>query len=117
LAPSQISSLRPPGLAAVAVWGKPTLSWTMPLDELERELRIRDGQCVVLTDFDAASPEQVRAVLAAISAVRVAVVSWGVRSVAAKIGDPEPNVVVDVPTPRMRSAKSNTNLQPSGART
>jgi hypothetical protein len=40
--------------AAVAVWGKPMLSWTMPLDEFERELRTRDGQCVVLADFDAA---------------------------------------------------------------
>ena len=105
------------GAAAAAVWGRPILSWTIPLDEFERELRLRGGQCVVLADFDAASPEQVRAVLAAISTVRVAVVSWGVGSVAAKTGDPEPDVVIDVPTPRTRSAKSNADLQPKGART
>ena len=71
--------------AAAAVW-KPTLSWTMPLDELEHELRTRDGQCVVLADFDAASLEQINAVLTACNAVRLAVVSWGAGSVSAKVG-------------------------------
>ena len=54
----------------------------------------------------AASPEQVRAVLTAIGAVRVAVVSWGVGSVAAKIGDPDPDVFIDVPVPRARSVSA-----------
>jgi hypothetical protein len=101
--------------AAVAVWGKPMLGWTMPLDEFERELRARDGECVVLADF-AASVEQIDAALTACSAVRVAVVSWGVGSVAAKVGvDRALDVVVDVPMPRMKGAKSITHLQPRGA--
>jgi hypothetical protein len=100
--------------AAVAVWGKPMLSWTMPLNEFERELRTRDGECVVLADFDAASVEQIDAALTACSAVRVAVVSWGVGSVAAKVGvDRALDVVVDIPVPRMKGA----NLQSKGART
>jgi hypothetical protein len=92
------------GAAAVAVWGQPALSWAMPLDEFERELKARDGQCVVLDGLDAASPEQVDAILKAISAVRLAVVSWGVSSVAAKVGvDRALDVVVDIPVPRTRS--------------
>ena len=94
------------GAAAVAVWGQPVLSWTTPLDEFERELRARDGQCVVLDGLDTASPEQVDAILKAISAVRVAVVSWAVGSVAAKVGvDRALDVVVDIPVPRMKAAK------------
>ena len=87
--------------AAVAVWGKPMLSWTMPANEFERELRARDGECVVLAGLDAASPEQVDAMLTAISKVRVAVVSWGVGSVAEKVGvDRALDLVVDVLVPR-----------------
>jgi hypothetical protein len=93
------------GVAAVAVWGQPLLSWTMPLDEFEHELRARDGQCVVLDDFDAASPEQVRAVLAAINKASVAVVSWGVGSVCALVGfDEAIDVVVDIPVPRLAAS-------------
>jgi hypothetical protein len=91
--------------SAVAVWGPPTLSWTMPANEFERELLARDGQCVVLTDFDAASPEQVSAALMAISAARVSVVSWGVGTIAAKAGALD-LVVIDVPVPRMKETAS-----------
>jgi hypothetical protein len=57
-------------------------------------------------------------VLTACNAVRLAVVSWGVGSVAAKVGvDRALDLVVDVPVPRMKGAKWNTNLQPSGTRT
>ena len=56
--------------------------------------------------------------LTACNAVRLAVVSWGVGSVAAKVGvDRALDLVVDVPVPRMKGAKWNTNLQPSGTRT